>query len=615
MFASKLQIQLPRRITAYFLLFGVAALVWLSVGAVYIAHSVTESRSESASLRALGRASDRFVLAYLRNKSADLQQLLAEIRSQSQADYCAIVSDSGEYLGHSNGGLKGKPAPEEGNITGRWGEIVEVQYSSDAGVPIREYRLPLKSGASALGTMRLGFSKPSVWSYLTAGAQFAPLALVGPACCMAIGAVLMNRLVRPVADIERQLHEVATSPSVESCELREVQGVGAAAMGWNRVVRQRSSDGRTETLQQRIRKSLEQGRYSRLDAVLNSVPEGVATTDEKGQLNYTNLPMSVLLGLPDVVRGSDGASEEATVPLMTEQLTKRWQLSESDPLLLDENRDRPVVTELTREEGGQRRIARVARHPICITGSGGRECHVWTIRDVTQQKLAEEMRDQFVDTATHELRTPLANIKAYAETLALADVIDVEQQKQFLNTINSEATRLARFVDDLLSVSSMELGSLSLNKQVTDLGRMLNEVLAKIRPQVDEKRLTLEVALPEKMPEPEMDKDKIATVLVNLLGNAVKYTPTNGRVIFRVNITDKQIEISVEDTGVGIAADELEKVFDKFFRSSDPRVQEQTGTGLGLALAQEVVRLHGGRIDVKSEINKGSTFTVLLPLS
>ena len=208
------------------------------------------------------------------------------------------------------------------------------------------------------------------------------------------------------------------------------------------------------------------------------------------------------------------------------------------------------------------------------------------MRDVTQQKLAEEMRDQFVDTATHELRTPLANIKAYAETLALADMIDVEQQKQFLNTINSEATRLARFVDDLLSVSSMELGSLSLNKQVTDLTRMLNEVLAKIRPQIEEKKLAFEVAFPEKMPEPELDKDKISAVLVNLLGNAVKYTPANGRVIFRVHITAQQIEISIEDTGVGIAADELPKVFEKFFRSPDPRVQEETGTGLGLALAQ-----------------------------
>lgn len=615
MFASKLQIRLPRRITAYFLLFGLAALVWLSVGAVYVAYSVTDNRSESASLRSLGRGSDRVVLAYLRNKSTDLQPLLAEIRTQSGADHCAVVSPTGEFLAHSSAELRGKPATELGALTERWGEIVCVEYMDDNGVLIHEYRCPLKAGSEALGMMRLGIAQRSVWSYVRAGAQFAPLAFFGPACCMVAGAVLLNRLVRPVADIEQQLYQVATSPSLESCEWREVPGVGAAAIGWNRVVQQKLNKGQSESLQQRVRQSLSHGRQGRLDAVLNSIPDGVATTDAAGRLTYTNLPMSVSLGLKDVVSSGDGANQTENAPIMTEQLIQRWQLAESDELLAAENRDRAVVTELTREENGQRRIARVARHPICVVGGGKQEAHVWTIRDVTQQKMAEEMRDQFVDTATHELRTPLANIKAYAETLALADVIDIEQQKQFLNTINSEATRLARFVDDLLSVSSMELGSLSLNKQVTDLGRMLNDVLAKIRPQVDEKRLTFEVAFPEKMPEPELDKDKISAVLVNLLGNAVKYTPANGRVIFRVNITDQQMEISIEDTGVGIAEDELPKVFDKFFRSPDPRVQEQTGTGLGLALAHEIVRLHGGRITVESEINKGSTFTVLLPMA
>jgi signal transduction histidine kinase len=258
-------------------------------------------------------------------------------------------------------------------------------------------------------------------------------------------------------------------------------------------------------------------------------------------------------------------------------------------------------------------VIRVARHPICLVGGSHQETHVWIIRDVTQQKMAEEMRDSFVDTATHELRTPLANIKAYAETLALADMIDVEQQKQFLNTINSEATRLARFVDDLLSVSSMEVGSMALNKQVTDLHRMLNEVLAKVKPQVEEKRLAFEVTIPEKLPEPKIDKDKIATVLVNLLGNAIKYTPAGGRVAFRVHATEQNLEISVEDTGVGIAEHELSRVFEKFFRSEDSRVQEQKGTGLGLALVQEVVRLHGGRVTVESEIDKGSTFQIVMP--
>jgi signal transduction histidine kinase len=616
MFASKLQIRLPRRITAYFLLFGMTALLWLGVAVIYIAHSVSESRSESASLRAVGQAGDRFNLAYLRNKSADFQPLVMEIRAQSHADYCAVVADSGEYLVHTTSAYKGKSAGEQGNVTDRWGEVVKLEFAGDDGKAVREYRIPLKPAGKSLGTLRLGFAQTSIWGYLATGAQFAPFALFGPACCMVAGAVLVNRMVRPVAEIEHQLHQVATSPSVESCDLREVPGVGAAAMGWNRVIQQRSNAGESESLQRRIRKTLEHGRHSRLDTVLNSMPDGVATTDADGRLTYTNLPMAVLLGLSGPVQGDDGADQgEGGPPLMTEQLTAKWNLPETDPLLAAENRDRAVVTELTKEENGLRRITRVARHPIYVGENSGQESHVWTIRDVTQQKLAEEMRDQFVDTATHELRTPLANIKAYAETLALADVIDVEQQKQFLNTINTEATRLARFVDDLLSVSSMELGSLSLNKQVTDLRRMLNEVITKVRPQVEEKKLAFEVTLPEKMPEPEMDKDKIATVLVNLLGNAVKYTPDNGRVVFRVNITDKNIEASVQDTGVGIAADELDKVFEKFYRSNDPRVQEQTGTGLGLALSQEVVRLHGGKITVESEINKGSTFTMTLPLS
>jgi two-component system phosphate regulon sensor histidine kinase PhoR len=614
MFASKLQIRLPRRITAYFLLFALTALVWLGAGAIYIARSINETRSESASLRWLGRTGDRLALAYLRDSKADLHRILADMRLQSGALYCAIVSPTGEYMAHSSSELAGQPALERGGTTDRWGEVVRVQYVDSDGMPIHEYRSPLQAGKTKLGTLRLGIAQPGVWSYIRIGSRLAPLAFLGPACCLGVGAVLLNRLVRPVAEIEHQLFQVAMSPSVDSCELREVPSVGAAAIGWNRVIQQRSAVPQSESLRERVRRSIQQGRHSQLDAVLNSIPEGIATTDSDGCIIYANTPMAVMLELECEVSLDGQKDWSASAAHMIEQLARRWQVADDNPLLLEENRGRPVVIELVGEEQGQRRVLRVARYPILAGDSGHFDSHVWTLRDVTQQKLAEEMRDQFVDTATHELRTPLANIKAYAETLALADVIDIEQQKQFLNTINSEATRLARFVDDLLSVSSMELGSLSLNKQVTELSRMLNEVITKIRPQIDEKDLTLEVVLPEKLPEPEIDKDKIATVLVNLLGNAIKYTPPGGRVTFRVNVTDQQIEISVEDTGVGIAKEEIPKVFEKFFRSSDPRVQEQTGTGIGLALAQEVVRLHGGRINVESELDKGSTFSVVLPL-
>jgi signal transduction histidine kinase len=613
MFGSSLQVRLPRRITAYFLLFGLAALVWLSFGAVYVARSVTDNRSEGASLRWLGRGSGRVVLSYPRGGDASMQAIVSEVFAKSGATYCAVVGLDGDFVAHSNPEFVGKSASERGGVTERWGEVERVEYTDDKGMLVYEYRCPLGVGETAIGTMRLGVSQPSLWSLWRAGAQYSPLAFFGPACCMVIGAVMISRMVRPVADIEEQLVHVAMSPSVECCQLAAVAGAGAAARGWNRVVQRQANGSAADSLQQRLQQSLQQGRQSRLDAVLNSIPDGVATADAAGQLTYTNLPMATILGLKDVVGGGSEGEPTEERPIVTELLDNRWNLPEGSPLLAPENCNRTVVVELAGEEHGQRRVIRVARHPICIVGSSQHETHVWTIRDVTQQKLAEEMRDQFVDTATHELRTPLANIKAYAETLALADVIDVEQQKQFLNTINSEATRLARFVDDLLSVSSMELGSLMLNKQVTDLGRVLNEVISKIRPQADEKELELEVTLPEKFPEPKLDKDKISAVLVNLLGNAVKYTPAGGRVAFHVNFTEQEIEMSVTDSGVGIAESELAKVFDKFFRSDDPRVQEQTGTGLGLALAQEVVRLHGGRIEVESELNKGSTFTVHLP--
>jgi signal transduction histidine kinase len=241
--------------------------------------------------------------------------------------------------------------------------------------------------------------------------------------------------------------------------------------------------------------------------------------------------------------------------------------------------------------------------------------YVWSLRDVTQQKLAEQTRDRFIDTATHELRTPLTNIKAYAETLATAEMIDVELQKEFCNIINSEVTRLARFIDDLLSISSMEVGALSIDRQKVETERMFAEVLAKVEPHMQQKSIRFDVQLSAKLPELHLDKDKIIAVVVNIVGNAAKYTPDGGRVSLKVNAEDGHLRIAVEDTGVGIAAEEIPKVFEKFFRSDDPRVQAEVGSGLGLSLAREVVRMHGGEIVVESQLNQGSTFTILLPLA
>ena len=194
------------------------------------------------------------------------------------------------------------------------------------------------------------------------------------------------------------------------------------------------------------------------------------------------------------------------------------------------------------------------------------------------------------------------------------DDIDVEQQKQFFNTINDEATRLARFVDELLNVSQMESGAMSLARHETDTQRLIEEVIEHVRPEIDRKQIDFERLLPPKLPKLNVDKDKVTAALVNLLGNATKYTPKDGRVRLRVESAPGEIRFHVDDSGIGIAEAELPRVFEKFFRSDDGRVREVTGTGLGLAFTQEVARLHGGKVTVHSELNKGTQFTLTLPV-
>ena len=186
-----------------------------------------------------------------------------------------------------------------------------------------EYRTPLEAGGKQFGTLVYGVAQPGLWTYMSSAASHAPLAILGPACCMVVGAVLLNRMVRPVADIEQQLSRVAMSASVEGCELLPVAGVGAAAMGWNRVVNQRAAGSHATELGQQIQQSLAKGRQGRLDGVLNSIPDGVATTDAAGQLTYTNLPMAAILGMNDIVGATDANYSRGSAPKMTDLLDRK----------------------------------------------------------------------------------------------------------------------------------------------------------------------------------------------------------------------------------------------------------------------------------------------------
>ncbi len=245
---------------------------------------------------------------------------------------------------------------------------------------------------------------------------------------------------------------------------------------------------------------------------------------------------------------------------------------------------------------------------------------ILTIDDITSQRTAERARNAFVEQVTHELRTPLTTIRLYTETAIEADGPGgaedaVAVRGNCLNVINLESRRLERIVGEMLSIAEIEAGSLTVHRDDVRLPELFEELRADYAAQATDKGLRFDLSLPPKLPVIQADRDKLAIAYHNLIGNAVKYTPAGGTVSVGVEATADKLTVEVRDTGIGIRPDEHERVFERFYRSDDPRVGQIVGTGLGLPLAREIVRLHGGEITVASELDKGSTFTVTMPIT
>jgi two-component system phosphate regulon sensor histidine kinase PhoR len=429
--------------------------------------------------------------------------------------------------------------------------------------------------------------------------------VIAPLVLLGLGAVVLSRTARLNALIEEQLHGAAFVSAPLEETLRTLPESSPMARAWNNLVQQIRNQQTLSGLESRLSDFGSTVELQRWESLFNSLPDGLAIADRRQNVILANNSARALLRLPtdQLPPGKNILNLlEAVLPAETAQ---QLQQLASGPVAFS--------CELKKGTELAAGVWRVSRTPL-VGNTTDDSQSIWTIRDITQQRLAEEMRNQFVFTATHELRTPLANIRAYAELLATQDEIPLDQQKDFYNIINGEATRLSRFINDLLNISQMETGSFAIVRHETDVERLVDEIVNHVSPQATQKRQRLDCHLPPKCPKIAVDKDKLSAALVNLLGNAIKYTPDEGRVQFRVEPDHNQVRFLVEDTGIGISAEELPRLFQKFFRSSDSRVREITGSGLGLAFSQEVARLHGGKLSVTSELNKGSLFTLTLPL-
>ena len=230
-------------------------------------------------------------------------------------------------------------------------------------------------------------------------------------------------------------------------------------------------------------------------------------------------------------------------------------------------------------------------------------------------KRMNRMKSDFVSNVSHELRTPLTSIKGYASILSEGKLGTMsEDQKQRLLRINEQTNTLTQLVNDLLDISRIESGKVAMEFKLMPAHSLLENPMDLLQPQIREKQITFHLETGERPIEIWVDREKMERVLLNLLGNAVKFTPQGGRVTVQISNRREGVQFDVTDTGIGIDAQDIQHLFEEFFRSENAIRQNIKGTGLGLSLAKRIIEAHEGKIWVKSKVGQGSTFSFLLPL-
>ena len=262
---------------------------------------------------------------------------------------------------------------------------------------------------------------------------------------------------------------------------------------------------------------------------------------------------------------------------------------------------------------------------LCISAEpamiDGHRHVVVAIDDITERKRAEEelketmkLKSQFISTVSHELRTPLTSLKE-GVAIVLEEVVGKinEKQRNFLDIAKRNIDRLARLINDVLDFQKLEGGKMTFNMHENDIRQVTEDVYATMLSFANSKGVNLSVEVDGELPKATFDSDKIIQALTNLVSNAIKFTPENGQVSIGVQRWREEMAIRVKDSGMGIPPEDLQKIFDRFYRVHRPGKEIQ-GTGLGLPIVRDIVTMHGGRIEVESEVDRGTTFTVFLPI-
>ncbi len=372
----------------------------------------------------------------------------------------------------------------------------------------------------------------------------------------------------------------------------------ALHLWWRRKFLRARADAEREI--ESLKRQQEQSTFHhqvRQEAIFNSMVEGLLLLDERGRVQLANHAFAQLFELRADITGRT--------------ILEVLRLHELAEMVERLGPDRPWTSREMRLPGIVDLWLRISAAAI-FSADGTRQGTILVFHNLTRLKQLERTREEFIANVSHELRTPLSHIKGYVETLLDGAKNDPDVSTRFLETIARNADRLELLIEDLLTISELESGRVTLRLQTVELHAAVAKVFDdfKSRAQARKIALTDETAAHTVHADP----GRLEQVLSNLVDNAIKYGRPGGRVVVGArNTDDAKVEVSVKDDGVGLPPEALERVFERFYRVDKARSREQGGTGLGLAIVKHIVQGHGGKVWARSEPGKGATFYFTLP--
>ncbi|UZQ85640.1 cell wall metabolism sensor histidine kinase WalK [Thermoclostridium stercorarium] len=406
---------------------------------------------------------------------------------------------------------------------------------------------------------------------------------IAVAVTIVIGILLSKTITRPIIDIIHKAENITSGDFGQVLEVKSDDEIGKLTSTFNYM----------ETQLRNMLNELSNEK-NKFEMIINYMTDGIIAFNKDGFIIHINSAALSVLEMEQCSLTFPGIMDRLGLKYELSDLLKRENLSEiSENVRIKDKFFRVQFASFTDKENNVEGLITV-------------------LQDYTEQMKLDNMRKEFVANVSHELKTPLTSIKSYAETLLDGALDDRETARSFLEVIYSESNRMDRLVKDLLLLSKHDSG-IKLNLTRISPIDLVNGVVARMKMSADEKKQTLSVVEEEKAPDINGDEDRLEQLLVNVIGNAIKYTPENGSITVYVGKAGKNACIRVVDTGIGIPEEHLDRIFERFYRVDKARSRQMGGTGLGLSIASEIVKAHGGTIKAESKVNQGTAIIITLP--